>query len=223
MPAAQTQALSQDKPLRQEKQRQKKLLVATANAHKLQEIRDIFATCGMNHWLLIGLDHYPHYVPPLENGATFAENALIKATAAARMSGLLTLADDSGLMVDALAGAPGVHSARYAADWGADHDDAANRKKLLAALAQTADEQRGAAFICAAALATPAAETASVEGRCEGRIIREERGEGGFGYDSLFFLPGLGQTMAELSAAVKNELSHRGQAMRQIAALLTRA
>ena len=106
---------------------------------------------------------------------------------------------------------------------GTDHDDAANRKKLLLALAQTPDQQRGAAFVCAAALATPTGETAAVEGRCQGKIAREERGEGGFGYDSLFFLPELGRTMAELPAAEKNTLSHRGQAMRQIAALLTQA
>lgn len=201
----------------------KKLLVATTNNHKLQEIRDIFAECGVTGWLLISLQNYPHYVAPEENGATFAENALIKATTAAKMSGLLTLADDSGLLVEALDGAPGVQSARYAADWGRDHDDAANRLKLLQALEKTTDEARGAAFVCNAALATPSDETAVVEGRCEGIIAHEERGSGGFGYDSLFFLPELMRTMAELSPKEKNNLSHRGRAMRQIAALLANA
>lgn len=152
----------------------KKLLVATTNAHKLQEIRDIFTACGLVGWVLISLEDYPHYQAPEENGATFAENALIKATAAARISGLLTLADDSGLMVEALQGAPGVHSARYAADWGRDHDDAANRMKLLRALEKAAAAERGAAFVCNAALATPSGETVVVEGRCEGRIAHEE-------------------------------------------------
>jgi XTP/dITP diphosphohydrolase len=202
---------------------QKKLLVATTNGHKLQEIRDIFAACGLTGWLLISLQDYPHYQEPEENGTTFAENALIKATAAAKMSGLLTLADDSGLMVEALQGAPGVHSARYAADWGRDHDDAANRMKLLRALEKTPDAARGAAFVCNAALAAPSGETVVVEGRCAGTIAHEERGEGGFGYDSLFLLPELMRTMAELSPQEKNSLSHRGRAMRQIAALLANA
>lgn len=198
----------------------KQLLIATTNRHKLKEIAAIFNECGVSDWELIGLDAFPGYQPPEEDGDTFAANARIKAVSAAQMSGLTTLADDSGLSVASLGGAPGVRSARYADTPGQTHDDAANRRKLLAELRQTPPGQRQAAFVCAAVLATPDGAVTCLEGRCEGEIAAAERGSGGFGYDCLFYLPQLDKTMAELSEEEKNSLSHRGAAMRQIAALL---
>ena len=198
----------------------KKLLIATGNRHKLQEIGDIFAACGLDDWELISLAEFPDYEAPEENGASFAENAAIKATAAAQATGLLTLADDSGLSVDALNGAPGIRSARYADDISAGHDDQANRDKLLREMAQVPDQLRTAAFVCAAALATPEGDAVFIEGRCVGRITWEEIGENGFGYDNLFFIPALGKTMAQMDEAEKNSLSHRGKAMSKIAAML---
>jgi len=198
----------------------KKILVATTNLHKLAEIKAIFAQEGMADWQIVSLADYPQYAAPEENGKSFAENAMLKAIDAAKMSGLLTLADDSGLTVDALDGAPGIHSARYAVSDGFDHNDAANRAKLLSALADTEDENRTAAFVCAAALATPDGDAVFIEGCCEGVIAKAERGANGFGYDSLFYLPRLGRTMAELDSKEKNGLSHRSIAMRKIAGLL---
>ncbi|MBR5429585.1 MAG: RdgB/HAM1 family non-canonical purine NTP pyrophosphatase [Firmicutes bacterium] len=199
----------------------KTLLLATGNAHKAREIREIFADCGLTGWEVRDLTAYPGYEPPEEDGDSFRANAALKASAAAAMSGLLTLADDSGLSVDWLHGAPGIYSARYAGTG----DDRDNRKKLLAALAGVPEAERGAAFVCLACLARPTAEGTELwfaEGRCEGRIGFEERGENGFGYDSLFCLPEQGCTMAELAPEVKNRLSHRCRAMRQAAAELAR-
>lgn len=198
----------------------KKLLIATGNQHKLREIGDIFAANGLTGWELISLADYPDYEAPEEDGSSFAENAAIKAVAAAQATGLLTLADDSGLAVDALDGAPGIHSARYADDISAGHDDQANRDKLLREMAEVPDQLRGAAFVCAAALATPEGDAVFIEGRCEGRITWEEIGENGFGYDNLFFIPSMGKTMAQMDEAEKNSMSHRGKAMSKIAAML---
>ena len=125
----------------------KELLIATTNLHKLQEIKNIFVKSGLTDWHLKSLSDYPDYQDPEETGQTFCENAMIKAIAGAKMSGLLTIADDSGLVVDALDGSPGVHSARYAADCGRDHDDAANRSKLLRELDKLGDANRSAAFV----------------------------------------------------------------------------
>ena len=198
-----------------------KLLIATANRHKVEEIEEIFAACKVEGWELVSLADYPDYEAPEENGETFSANAAIKATAAAQMSGLISLSDDSGLSVDALDGAPGVYSARYA---GEGHDDAANRAKLLQAMAEVPDAQRSARFVCAAALAFPEANGSvpfwSTEGKCEGMIAHEEKGENGFGYDSLFYLPQYGKTMAEITAEEKNAISHRGQAFERVARLL---
>ena len=198
----------------------KKLLVATTNLHKLNEINAIFSETGLTGWQLLSLKDYPEYEAPEEDGESFAENAVIKAVSAAKMSGLLTLADDSGLVVEALGGAPGIHSARYAAGLGGDHDDAANRAKLIGSMSEITDSQRAASFVCVAALATANSDAIFIEGRCDGMITHSEKGEGGFGYDSLFYLPDLKKTMAELQEQEKNDLSHRGQAMRKIADLL---
>ncbi|MBR2783990.1 MAG: RdgB/HAM1 family non-canonical purine NTP pyrophosphatase [Firmicutes bacterium] len=201
---------------------EKILLLATGNAHKVQEIRDILAEQGLSGWELRDLSAYPDYEAPEEDGDSFQANAAIKAVAAARMSGLITLADDSGLTVEHLQGAPGIYSARYAGTG----DDGDNRHKLLQALAGVPEADRGAAFVCQACLAFPAADGEVAlwfgEGRCEGRIAFSESGENGFGYDSLFYLPDKDCTMAELDPAEKNRLSHRYRAMSRAAALLSR-
>ena len=200
---------------------EKIMLVATGNKHKMQEIAAIFARQGLNGWQFRSLADYPDYIAPEEDGDSFSANAAIKAVAAARMSGLLTLADDSGLCVDALDGAPGIYSARYA---GEGHDDAANRRKLLEQMQQVPPAERGAAFVCAVALAFPDGEgdvaVWSGEGRCPGAIHHCEQGENGFGYDNLFWLYEHGCTMAEISEEEKNSLSHRFLALEKAARLL---
>lgn len=153
-----------------------------------------------------------------ETGLSFVENAIIKARHAARASGLPALADDSGLAVDALGGAPGIYSARYADGQG----DAANNAKLLDALAQVPDERRSARFICALALVRHADDPVPIicESAWEGRILHAARGEHGFGYDPLFLIPELGVSSAELPAEQKNRLSHRARAMALLRARL---
>ncbi len=192
-----------------------RLLVATGNAGKLREYREIFA--GLPLELVsprdLGLD-----LEVEENGDTFSTNAEIKARAYAQAAGIPTLADDSGLEVDAIGGLPGVHSARYAGDGASDAD---RRHKLLEALASVPDHRRSARFRCVIALYWDGS-VHFTEGAIEGDIGREERGSGGFGYDSLFQVPGAGKTMAELSAVEKNAISHRGQAARAARAVLER-
>jgi len=188
----------------------RKLLIATGNAHKIEEIRAILERCGVQVDELLCLKDIPGYQAPEEDGDSFQANAALKARSAAESSGLPALADDSGLTVEALDGAPGIYSARYA---GEEQDDAANRKKLLSALAQVPQGQRQGAFVCAVALALPGGETILREARVPGEIAFEECGDGGFGYDNLFYLPQLGRTMAQLSPEEKNGLSHRAQAL----------
>jgi XTP/dITP diphosphohydrolase len=153
-----------------------------------------------------------------ETGATFAENALAKARDGFAHSGLSTVADDSGIAVDALNGMPGVLSARWAGQHG---DDEANLRLVLAQLSDTPDERLGAAFICAAALVGPDGETV-VEGRMQGRLVREPRGANGFGYDPIFVADGLDLTNGELAPAEKDAISHRGKALRAIAEYLAK-
>jgi len=188
------------------------MLLATRNESKLAELRRILGAAVEVE--LIGLDDVPRYDEVPEAGATFAENALIKARQGARCTGVLSVADDSGLVVDALNGMPGVLSARWA---GRARDDTANLELVLAQLADVAEERRGAAFVCAAALATPDGAERVVEGRMTGCIIRAPRGTGGFGYDPIFLASGQTRTNAELSATDKDALSHRGQAFRALA------
>lgn len=190
------------------------LLVATRNAGKLREIAALLEGSGI---VLRGLGDFPELPEVEEDGATFAENAQKKAATIARLSGRLTLADDSGLEVEALGGAPGVISARYA---GVQGDDSGNNRKLLQELAGVAPERRGAAFVCAMALCTPDGECRHFFGRLPGMILESPRGAGGFGYDPLFYVPAHGQTLAELPLAEKNAISHRGQALRQAVAAL---
>jgi len=197
-----------------------KLLVATRNRHKLDEIRQIFALPGLE---LLAADEVPGLPEEVvEDAETFEGNALKKARELCAASGLWTLADDSGLEVAALGNAPGVYSARYA---GEPCSYPANNAKLLCELKGVAD--RRARFRCAIALCAPDGREWTVEGHCPGRIIGEERGANGFGYDPLFVPDGYGQTFAELDGAVKNRISHRGIALAQAAAawraMLTRA
>ena len=186
------------------------LIIATGNAHKVAEMH-----AQLEPWFEVrGLP--ANYAEPEEDGATFAANARIKAETAAQRLNALCLADDSGLVVDALNGAPGIFSARYA---GAQGDDEANNDKLLDALSEVPDAQRSARFICALSLATPDGEIASFEGAFEGRVGRARRGDNGFGYDPLFELPD-GRTSAELAPAEKQACSHRGIALAHLAQAL---
>lgn len=197
----------------------KTIIIATSNAHKVQEIRAKLLEMGADDIELLDLTAYPDYQPPEEDGATFAVNARLKAVAVAEMSGHIALADDSGLAVEALLGEPGVYSARYA---GIGHDDAANNAKLLRELAGLPEEQRRAAFHCAIAIAHPHGEVLLAEGRVDGRILEAPRGQGGFGYDPLFYVTELACGMAELSLAQKNRVSHRARALEKALPLLLR-
>lgn len=196
-----------------------RVLVASNNTKKVAELRRILESAGLTGIELMGLGDIERYPEPRETGRTFAHNALIKARAGVAHSGLVTVADDSGLSVAELNGMPGVLSARWS---GAHGDDAANYRLLLAQLADTPEERRGAAFVSVCALVDPQGREVTSEGRWEGRILRAPRGEGGFGYDPVFLpaqedperTPGArGRSAAELSAAEKDACSHRGQAL----------
>ena len=189
------------------------LLVATTNTHKLGELRQLLADLPLD--LIAPTDVWRAPPTVVEDGVTFAENARKKAVSLARASGLLTLADDSGLEVDALNGAPGVRSARYA---GPGAGDAANVAKLLEALADVPEAGRTARFQCAIVLLRRAEDPTPIvcQGTWEGRITTAPRGANGFGYDPVFFVPSHGCTAAELPAEAKNALSHRGQALRAL-------
>src|SRR5918998_3860380 len=190
------------------------LLIASSNPGKVREIRALLPP----NLEVVGLDDVG-LTSPEETGATLRENADLKALHAARASGLLALADDSGLEVEALAGAPGVRSARFA---GEPPDDAKNRKALLAALSGVPEEHRGARFVCAVTVATPAGIVGTSQGVINGTILDHERGSRGFGYDALFLLPN-GRTIAELLDEEKNAVSHRSVAIRMILPQLERA
>ncbi len=184
-----------------------KLLAATRNPGKLAEIRALFDLPGIR---IVGADELAGLPGVDEDGATFEANAVKKAVTLARAAGLWALADDSGLEVDALGGAPGVRSARYA---GEAADPRANNRKLLAALAGRAD--RAARFRCVVALSDPAGEVRTAAGACEGRIVEAPRGARGFGYDPLFAPAGETRTFAEMPPAEKHARSHRGAALRE--------
>lgn len=189
-----------------------KLAIATNNQHKLQEIRAIL---GDSFEELLSLKDLGIDVDVEETGTTLEENALIKARAILDLSGIATLADDTGFMVDALNGAPGVYSARYA---GEEHDDAKNRALLLKNLDGVKD--RSAHFATVIALCYPDGKTLTATGRVDGEILLSERGTEGFGYDSLFFSTELGKTFAEATQAEKNSVSHRGRALRAMLELV---
>lgn len=191
-----------------------KLLVATGNPGKLKEIRRLLADSAVQ---VVGLDAYPELPEVVEDGDSFAANACKKAQQMAAATGCLTLADDSGLVVEALGGAPGVISARYAGEPG---DDEANNRKLMQALRDVPDDRRQAAFHCVMALAEPGGRCRTFEGRIAGMLLREPRGEGGFGYDPYFLVPEYGKTTSELPLDIKNRISHRGQALRKVLPVL---
>ena len=186
-----------------------KLIIASENDHKVREIRSLLADVEIEVSQLGELDEMPELT---ETGATFAENALEKALICARTAGELSLADDSGLVVDALGGAPGVRSARYAGEGATQADLIA---KLLKEMRDVPDGCRRARFVCALSLATPEGEVQRWEGRVEGVIGREPCGAEGFGYDPVFIYPPAGKTFAEMEPEEKNEVSHRGRALEQ--------
>ena len=185
----------------------KRLVVATRNAGKLKEIRSILRDLPLE---VLSLLDYPEVEPVEEDGETFEANAVKKALHVAASTGSLTLADDSGIEVDALGGAPGVHSARFA---GPGATDEANNAKLLKLLEGVADEGRTARFRCVVAIASPDGRVEVAQGACEGLVTRQERGEKGFGYDPVFLVPEHGLTFGELPEELKNSLSHRGRAL----------
>lgn len=190
-----------------------RVLLATRNAGKIDELRQILAEAAEGIEL-VGLDAVEDYPETPETELTFSGNALLKAHDGAKHTGLATIADDSGLAVDALGGMPGVLSARWA---GRAKDDAANNALLLDQLSDLADELRGAKFVCAAAMVWPDGRELVVHGEMRGCIARTPRGENGFGYDPLFIPEGYEVTSAELSPEEKNAISHRGKAFRELA------
>ncbi|MGY1636163.1 RdgB/HAM1 family non-canonical purine NTP pyrophosphatase [Geodermatophilus sp. SYSU D00742] len=193
-----------------------RLLLATRNPGKLAELRRLLhsAVPGVE---VVGLRDVEEYPEAPETGVTFAENALLKAREAVRYTGLPAVADDSGLTVDALNGMPGVLSARWSGRHG---DDEANTALLLGQLADVPDERRGGAFVCAAAIVTPGGAERVLERSWRGRVVREERGSNGFGYDPVFQPDGLELTAAELTPAEKDARSHRGQAFSALVPLI---
>ena len=190
-----------------------RVVLATRNAHKIVELKEILSSAGLA-LDLVGVQAFPAVPDVAETGATFAENALLKARTVAEATGLPSVADDSGLCVDALGGMPGVLSARWAGRHG---DDLANMNLVLAQVSEVPDERRGARFVCAAALALPGRQQWVVEGVLPGRLERAPRGDGGFGYDPILRPDGENRTTAEMSAQEKNAISHRGRAFRQLA------
>jgi XTP/dITP diphosphohydrolase len=188
-----------------------KLLLATRNAKKLDELSRILAP--LLDVQVVGLDDVPRYDEVPETGATFTENALLKAREAVAHSGLVSVADDSGIAINALNGMPGVLSARWA---GLRKDDEANLRLVLEQLSDVPDERRGAAFVCGAALVTPTGVETVAEGRMPGRVVREPRGTNGFGYDPIFVADGKRLTNGELPPAEKDAISHRGKALRAL-------
>jgi XTP/dITP diphosphohydrolase len=192
-----------------------RLVLATRNRKKLAELDRILRAEEVDVEL-VTLDDVD--VPEVvESGATFAENAVLKATATAAATGLPAVADDSGLAVDALNGMPGVLSARWS---GAAATDESNLRLVLEQTAAVPDDRRGASFVCVAALARPSGEVHTVEGRVAGHLLREPRGSGGFGYDPIFVPEGFDVTTAQLAPSAKDAISHRGQAFRGVARLL---
>ncbi|MHB8073207.1 XTP/dITP diphosphatase [Desulfosporosinus fructosivorans] len=191
-----------------------KIILATQNQGKVRELRELLVDEEIE---VLSLLDIPDWEDVEENGVTFAENAAIKAREAVRRTGLIALADDSGLEVDALDGAPGVYSARYA---GEPKDDERNNDKLLHLLEMTPENKRTARFRCALVMATPYGEEYLTEGAVEGQILTQRRGSDGFGYDPLFYLPEFARTMAELTLTEKNTLSHRAQAFRKVIPIL---
>jgi XTP/dITP diphosphohydrolase len=190
------------------------MVLGTRNQKKIEEIVEILSDLRIEGIEFADLSRFPQAPDVAEDGQTFEANARKKATELALALGQWVLGEDSGLVVPALHGRPGVQSARYSGKHG---DDAANNARLLAELAPLADDRRAAYYVCSIALADPQAQVQSVaEGRCHGTIARELRGSGGFGYDPLFLIPEYHRTFGEMSARVKHALSHRARALEQL-------
>lgn len=193
------------------------IVIATRNKNKIKEIMALLEGMPIN---IFSLDDGNWQIPEIqEDGKTFKENAIKKAKTIARLTSKLTLADDSGLMVDALGGQPGVYSARFA---GGDATDRENNLKLLQLMKNIPPDRRGAQFVCVIAVASPEGKVDAVEGICRGDIGYLEEGGGGFGYDPIFIPTGYNKTFAELSMSVKNKISHRGRALEKAKLVLER-
>ena len=195
---------------------EKRLVLATENPNKIREMRELLVETDFE---IFSLSDFPDIILPPEDGDTFIENAAVKACYVSRVTGMLALADDSGLAVDCLDGAPGVYSARFA---GEDKDVGANNRKLLFLLAGLPLEKRVAAFKCVIAVADSKDNFIFFEGECSGIITEEPKGANGFGYDPIFYLPQFSRTMAELSPAEKNTVSHRAVALKKCIEMLKR-
>ena len=190
------------------------LVIATSNQHKLKELKTLLEDFPLT---ILSLKDFPDMPAVVEDGKNFYENALKKALTVARQTDKLTIADDSGIEVDALDGKPGVYSARFA---GEDATDEANNTKLLKELEGVSSDKRGACFKCVLVIAQPDGETAFVEGACRGTIIHEARGEYGFGYDPLFLVPEYDKTFSEITPEEKNKISHRARALEKLLKIL---
>jgi len=192
----------------------KEVIIATKNPGKAKEFEHIFSSRGITVRTLLDFPEIPEVE---ETGLTFEENAILKAEAVSKALGKMVIGDDSGLMVDALEGRPGIFSARYA---GEPKNDQNNTDKVLTELDGLTEEERSARFYCALAVAIPGQETITVSGTCEGRILEERRGSNGFGYDPVFYVPAKGVAMAELSSDEKNKISHRANALKKLDVVL---
>ncbi|WP_050615975.1 XTP/dITP diphosphatase [Bacillus testis] len=190
----------------------KKVIIATKNKGKAKEFKTLFAPLGYEVCTLLDVKDA---MDVEETGTTFEENAILKAEALRDQFQTMVISDDSGLIIDALDGRPGVYSARYA---GEQKDDEANIDKVLAELNDVPDRERTARFYCALAVAIPGQQTVTFRGTVEGRILRERTGSNGFGYDPIFYVESLGKAMAELSPEEKNQISHRANALRELQA-----
>lgn len=192
----------------------KKVLIASKNEGKIKEFRKMLAPYGTE---VLSLNDLPDAPNVEETGATFQENARLKAEAIAERYQCLAIADDSGLAVDALGGRPGICSARYA---GEEKDDRKNIEKVLKELEDVPMNERSARFVCVLAVSRPGSETVFAEGECRGLITTAPRGEGGFGYDPIFYIPEMNKTFAELTSEEKNAISHRARALKNLEKLL---
>jgi XTP/dITP diphosphohydrolase len=191
-----------------------RIVIATSNQHKMRELKELLKDFDVQ---LLSLTDFPDCQPVVEDGESFAENALKKAQTVCAYTGLLTIADDSGLEVDCLEGRPGIFSARYA---GEGADDRKNYEKLLQEIKGFAPEKRGARFRCVLAIAAPSGRHRIVDGEYRGFIITEPRGENGFGYDPVFLDTTSGLTFAEMTAEHKNQISHRARALHELVKIL---
>jgi len=190
------------------------VVIATRNPGKFREIKEILGPLGLE---VLSLRDFPEIPEILEDGQTFEENAVKKAAAISQQTGRVAIADDSGLAVDALQGRPGVFSSRYA---GENASDADRYRKLLKEMGGVPEGQRGAAFMCSVAIASPNGKIEVVKGECRGKIALAPKGNHGFGYDPVFYFPELGKTMAELEPEVKNRISHRARALEKLKSIL---